>query len=108
MAYNNLLAERVETLLKSKKGFSKKGMFGSIGYLLHGNLCIAVRKTDILIRVDPMQSDTFLKKKGTRLMQMRGKNLKGWLLVKEESLKGELLNTWFETSVAFVKTLPKK
>lgn len=108
MAFNKLLAERVEALVKTKKGFSKKGMFGSIGYLFHGNMCIAVRKSDILIRVDPTQSDTLLKKKGTKLLEMRGKTMKGWLLVNEDSLKGTMLNDWFETALNFVKTLPKK
>lgn len=39
MSYNPALAQRLDALTKERKNFTRKEMFGGVGYLLHGNMC---------------------------------------------------------------------
>ena len=44
MPYDESLAARVRPLLARKRGFDEKKMFGGVGFLLHGNMCVGVWK----------------------------------------------------------------
>ena len=108
MAYNELLAKRIEELIKGKKSFTRKEMFGGTGYLLNGNMCVGVHKDELIIRYDPKLTEEINKTKNVRPFDITGRPMKGWSLVSGEGIKGALLNKWFELSVSFVKSLPKK
>jgi hypothetical protein len=108
MAYNELLAKRIEELIKGKKSFTRKEMFGGTGYLLNGNMCVGVHKDELIIRYDPKLTEEINKTKNVRPFDITGRPMKGWSLVSGEGIKGTLLNKWFELSVSFVKSLPKK
>ena len=47
MAYDEKLAKRIEEIIKCKKGFTSKEMFGGVGYMLKGNMCIGVHKNEL-------------------------------------------------------------
>jgi hypothetical protein len=53
MAYDEQLARRVRPLLARRNGFAEKKMFGGIGFLLHGNICIGVWKEFLIVRIGP-------------------------------------------------------
>ena len=89
MPYNESLSKRIEGIIKTTKGFSRKEMFGGVGYMLHGNMCVGVHKDDLIVRFDP-------------------KSTAGWLLVEPGGTKGTQLNNWIELAMHFVKTLPGK
>lgn len=108
MSYNISLAKRIDDLIKGKKGYSRKEMFGGVGYLLNGNMCVGVHKEDLIVRFDPKATDEQMKKKGVKPFDITGRPMKGWLLVAPEGTKGNLLDAWFETAMNFVRTLPKK
>ena len=42
MAYDALAAERVRSWIGRKRGFEEKSMFGGIGFLLNGNMCVGI------------------------------------------------------------------
>ena len=44
MAYNEKLVQRLNVLVKNKKGYTQMKMFGGIGFLLCGNMCFGVYK----------------------------------------------------------------
>jgi hypothetical protein len=108
MAYNVSLSERIDQLIKNKKGFIRKEMFGGIGYMLNGNMCIGIHKDDLIVRFDPATSESLLSKKHVKPFAITGRPMKGWLLVNNESLKDKELEKWFELAFTFVKTLPPK
>lgn len=108
MAYDKILAERIDTMLKGKKNFQCKKMFGGVGYLLNGNMCIGVFKNDLIVRFDPKRSEVLMKKKGVKPFDAMGRPMKGWLLVSAQGVKENLLNEWFEIAHCFVKNLPAK
>lgn len=108
MAYSESLAKRLDEMLKGKKGFSRKEMFGGVGYLFNGNMCVGVHKDELIVRFDPKTTNELMKKKDVRPFEITGRPMKGWLLVDPGGIKGNELDKWFDIAFSFVKTLPKK
>ena len=40
MAYSESLAARIRQMLKGRHGTTEKKMFGGVGFMLHGNMCV--------------------------------------------------------------------
>jgi len=108
MAYDEKLAKRIDELVKGKKGFTTKEMFGGVGYMLNGNMCVGVNKNDLIVRFDPKITEQVMNKKNVKPFDITGRPMKGWAFVSEEGLKGNELNKWFELALGFVKELPAK
>lgn len=84
-------------------------MFGGIGYLLNGNLCCGVHGADLIVRVDPSESEKFVHEPGARRCDVTGRPMKGWLLVSPDALVlDRVLDGWVKRSVRYVHTLPAK
>ncbi|MGH3062654.1 MAG: TfoX/Sxy family protein, partial [Gaiellaceae bacterium] len=63
----------------------------------------------ILVRVDPAQSDTLVATTNARLMEMRGRRMKGWLRVDPEHVRAEReLARWVELGTTYARSLPAK
>src|SRR5215471_12423955 len=96
MAYDEALSKRIDQLTKNKKGFTRKEMFGGVGYLLNGNMCVGVHKDDLMIRYDPKLAAEVTSDKHVRPFDITGRPMKGWALVGNAGVKGEGLNKWFD------------
>lgn len=108
MPYDPLLAQRIDELVKGKNGFAAKKMFGGVGYLLNGNMCIGVFKDDLIVRFDPDKTEQLMVQKHVKPFDITGRAMKGWLMVEPAGVKGAGLNKWFTIAQQFVKTLPVK
>ena len=110
MAYDRDLAERIRSVVASKKGFSERAMFGGLAFLLNGNMSVsASRNGGLLARIDPADTEAALARPHVALMEMRGRTMPGWVTVAPEGLKTKRdLGAWVRRSVAFVRTLPPK
>jgi len=53
MAYSESLAERIRQRLSRQKNVEEKKMFGGIGFLQNGNMCVGVWKDSLVVRVGP-------------------------------------------------------
>ena len=51
MAYDEDLAMRVRGVLGTRDGLTEKRMFGGLGFMRNGNMCIGVINTDLMVRV---------------------------------------------------------
>src|SRR5258708_6687396 len=107
--------KRIDDLVKGKKGFSRKEMFGGAGYLYNGNMCVGVYKNDMIIRYDPKLTNEITVEKNVRPFDITGWPMKGWSLVNSEGVKGGGLKkclpagrAGFDLSFSFVKSLPPK
>src|SRR5205814_2688113 len=49
MAFDERLAERIRGSLGKRKGLVEKKMFGGVAFLLNGNMCVGVHKSDLLV-----------------------------------------------------------
>lgn len=108
MAYDTKLAERVRAHLQGLP-FIEKKMFGGVGFLLKGNMACGVYKEDLVVRVEPEKQNALLKKPHTKVFDITGKPMKGWLLVEPAGVNTDRqLNAWVREGVEFAATLPPK
>jgi TfoX/Sxy family transcriptional regulator of competence genes len=110
MAYDEALAERIRELVANERGITEKKMFGGLAFVLNGNMSVAASaQGGLLVRVDPGESDALTKKPGASLMEMRGRQMPGWMRVEAEAVRTKKqLSTWVERGVGFARSLPPK
>jgi TfoX/Sxy family transcriptional regulator of competence genes len=110
MAYDERLAERVRELLADESGVSETRMMGGLSFLVHGNMAVAVSgQGGLLVRVGPEGFEEALARKGATVMEMRGRQMKGWVRVAPDVLgRKSQLESWVKRGVAFARTLPPK
>ncbi len=66
-------------------------------------------KGGLMVRVDPQDTDTLLTKPHTRPVEMRGRELQGWLRVDAEGVRTKRqLDPWVRRGVAYARSLPPK
>jgi hypothetical protein len=85
-------------------------MFGGLAFLIGGNMAIAASgQGGVLVRVDPAQSDTLIATTNANLMEMRGRQMQGWLRVDPENVRTKRqLARWVELGTAYARSLPAK
>ena len=107
MPYDEDLAQRVRELIGAEDDLEEKRMFGGIGFMLGGNLAVAASgQGGLLIRVDPQSAPALLTEPGAGPMQMRGREVEGWLRVDREALeKSDALEAWVERGVDRARSL---
>jgi TfoX/Sxy family transcriptional regulator of competence genes len=110
MAYDEELAERIRAAVAGEPDLTEKKMFGGLAFLIGGNMAIAASgQGGILVRVDPEESDVLVAKTKARPMEMRGREMAGWLRVDTEHVRTERqLGAWVQRGVAYARSLPGK
>ena len=109
MAYSESLADRVRQALGRRRGVSEKKMFGGIGFLLSGNMCVGVWKEFLIVRIGPDAYNEALSKRGVKEFDITGRPMKGWVMVDPSGMRDDIeVSGWVEQSVDFVRGLPKK
>ena len=71
MAYSNALADRVGALIRRERGIAEKKMFGGVGFLLHGNMCVGIWQDSLIVRVGPEEHAAALERPHVRLLISR-------------------------------------
>src|SRR5437870_12360110 len=110
MAYDEDLAARISELVASESHLTEQKMFGGLAFLIGGNMAVAASgQGGVLVRVDPAESDELVATTNARLMEMRGREMRGWLRVDPEDVrtKRQLAN-WVELGTAYARSLPAK
>jgi hypothetical protein len=106
MAYDEELAERIRERVAGEAGLAEKKMFGGLAFLIDGNMAVAASgQGGLLVRVDPDESDQLVASTDARPMEMRGREMAGWLRVDPPD---DELATWVERGVSFARSLPPK
>jgi hypothetical protein len=110
MPYDEDLADRIRELVGSESGLTEQRMFGGLAFLIGGNMAIAASgQGGVLVRVDPAQSDTLVATTNASLMEMRGRQMQGWLRVDPEDVRTKRqLARWVELGTAYARSLPAK
>jgi TfoX/Sxy family transcriptional regulator of competence genes len=110
VAYDEKLAERIRELLADERDVKEQRMFGGLAFLVGGNMAIAASgQGGALVRVDPEQSDDLVAKTNARPMEMRGREMRGWLRVDDDDLRTKRqLAKWVELGRAYARSLPPK
>jgi TfoX/Sxy family transcriptional regulator of competence genes len=110
MAYDEELADRIRDLVAGEPALTEQKMFGGLAFLIGGNMAIAASgQGGILVRVDPAESETLVASTDARLMEMRGRQMQGWLRVDSEHVRTErLLAKWVKLGTTYARSLPAK
>jgi hypothetical protein len=85
-------------------------MFGGLAFLIRGNMAIAAAsRGGAMIRVDPAESDSLVKETAATVVEMRGRQMPGWLHVRSEDLRtDDQLTRWVQAGTGYARSLPAK
>lgn len=109
MPYDEEIAERVRALFRERHDVVEKEMFGGIGFLLAGNMCVGIWKESLIARVGLESYAWALEQPSVREFDITGRPMRGWVLVEPEGIEtAEQLCDWVGRSVRFVERLPGK
>ena len=98
MAHDEVMAQRLRTLLRDEPGVTEMAMFGGLAFLVDGHLAVSVSHLGgLLLRVDPEKAE------------MRGRRMRGWLHVAADAVTDdEALAEWADRGVRHARSLPPK
>src|SRR3954470_11682802 len=110
MGFDEELAARIRDLIGGEAGLGEKKMFGGLAFLIGGNMAVAASgQSGVVVRVDPAESDALVSSTHARPMEMRGREMQGWLRVDTEDVRTKRqLGAWVERGVAYARSLPAK
>ena len=110
MAYDEKLAVRIRDLLAGERNLVEKKMFGGLAFLIGGNMAVAASgQGGLLVHVDPAQSEKLVATTKARPMEMRGRQMQGWLRVASEDVRSKpQLAKWVELGAGYARSLPSK
>lgn len=109
MAFDGALAERIRKRLGKRTGLVEKQMFGGLAFLVRGNMCCGVHGSEMIVRLAPEDTATALKEPHTRVFDITGRPMKGWILVGSGGLAADAaLGTWVERATKYAESLPPK
>jgi hypothetical protein len=110
MAYDEELAGRIRELVQDEAGVSEKRMFGGLAFLVDGHLAVSASgQGGLLLRVDPVESESLTSPPDVRPFEMGGRSMSGWLHVSDESVADEEeLRRWVGIGLGYARTLPPK
>src|SRR5258708_30922272 len=109
MALEERRAGRIRKRLGKRAGLVEKRMWGGIAFLLKGNMCCGVHGAELIVRPDPEQRDKALSERHTRLFDLTGRPMKGWILVEPKGLATDSrLGKWVGVATKYAGSLPPK
>ncbi|WP_250464147.1 TfoX/Sxy family protein [Microbulbifer litoralis] len=109
MSSEEELLSRVRKAFSQVPNVTERRMFGSMGFLVNGNLCIGCRPERIMCRIDPELHDKAIAQNGCRTVVMRGHEYRGWVYVDADSVRTQhSLKRWIDQALSYVESLPPK
>ncbi|RPD39160.1 TfoX/Sxy family protein [Chitinophaga barathri] len=99
----NLLLRVREILAATPHEMEEKKMFGGICFMVNGKMCVGIRD-GLMVRFDPEEREALVEMEGTNIMEMGGREMKGYMYVAEEVLRTKKqLDFWLNKALAFNK-----
>jgi hypothetical protein len=110
VAYDEDLADRLRELLAGEAGLTEQKMFGGLAFLIGGHMAIAASgEGGVLVRTDPARSAELVVSGPATPMQMRGREMAGWLRVDMDHLRHRRqLARWVRIGADYARSLPPK
>jgi TfoX/Sxy family transcriptional regulator of competence genes len=110
MPYDEDLAASIREIVVGEPALTEKKMFGGIAFLIGGNMAVAASgHGGLMVRVDPADSGTLVSTTPARMIEMRGRPMRGWLYLDAAELGApDQLTAWVKRGVSFARSLPGK
>ena len=109
MAYDEALTERIRDLLPDLEVTERK-MFGGLVFMVGGHMAVAASgKGGLMLRCDPADTERLIGEPGASRMEMRGKEMDGWLRVTSDAVADDDdLVRWIGVGTSYAASLPAK
>jgi hypothetical protein len=109
MAFDESLAKRIRAELGPMPGLVEKKMFGGVCVLVQGNMACGVHGDDLIVRVGPERYEETLARPHTKLFDLTGRPMRGWVMVTPAGVAGDDdLRAWVQQGVEYAVSLPSK
>jgi TfoX/Sxy family transcriptional regulator of competence genes len=110
VAYDEGLAERIRELVAAEPGLTEQRMFGGLAFLVGGHMAVAASgQGGLMVRIDPDDTDRLVTTTPARPMEMRGREMRGWLRVDADDVRTKrALATWVRRGTGYARSLPPK
>ena len=103
------LVDRIRELMRRRRGYSEKKMFGGVCFMINGNMCVGPWKGALIVRLDRDLHEETQSEPHVKPMDITGKVMKGWALVEPDGIASHAdLKEWIDRGVRYVRTLPPK
>ena len=109
MTADDLLIDRIRSILVRRKGYSERRMFGSVCFMINGNMCLGTWNGSLIVRLDRKDHESTLAEPHTRPADMNGRVMRGWALVDPAGIdSNDRLASWVDRAAKFAGSLPAK
>ena len=110
MSYDEELADRIRDLVRGEPGLTEKRMFGGLAFLIDRRMAVsASSKGGLLLRIDPMLTESLVREPHIGPFEMRGREMDGWLRFDAEAVETDAeLRRWVSHGVTYARSLPPK
>jgi TfoX/Sxy family transcriptional regulator of competence genes len=110
VAYDEDLAHRIRELAGSDADITEKRMFGGLAFLVRGHMAVAASgQGGLMVRVDPAETEALLTKPDARPLEMRGREMRGWVRVDPDGVRTKRqLEPWVRRGMEYARSLPPK
>lgn len=108
MAYDRYLADRIRELMAEHSPTTEQKMFGGLAFLVAGKIAVAASSAGgLMVRVDPARVEPLLATTNARTMEMKGREIRGWLHVESDDLRTKRqLAKWIAIGTATAGNAP--
>jgi TfoX/Sxy family transcriptional regulator of competence genes len=113
MPYDEELAQRFRERIEGMEGVSEKQMMGGVCFMLNGHMIGGSQRTKdgegrFLFRVGKENQAAALSRRGARVMEQGGRQMRGFIFVCEDDCDDAAMKEWISLALAYVSTLPPK
>jgi hypothetical protein len=110
MAYDEDLADRIRELIAGEAGVTEMRMFGGLAFLIGGHMAVSASgEGGVMVRVDPADTDSLVAGDNARIVEMRGRPMRGWLRVDADDVRTKRqLARWVTIGATYARDLPAK
>ena len=89
MTFDLPFAQRVRTIVAGDIRFTEKKMFGGIGFLLCGNMCVGIWKENLILRVGKIAWEETLQRENVVEFNITGRSMTGWVMVEPDGFDND-------------------
>jgi TfoX/Sxy family transcriptional regulator of competence genes len=108
VAYDQELAARVRAAIAAQPDVEEKKMFGGVTFMVAGQMCCGVLKSDLVVRVGETGYAEALADPHVRPFDFSGRPGPGMVYVASAALTSEqALGAWVQRGVDYVTTHPR-
>ena len=102
MASDEVLIDRIRQILVRREGCSERRMFGSVCFMVNGNMCAGTWNGSLIVRLDKKDHDKTLAELHTAPADMNGRIMRGWARVEPAGIAtNDQLAAWLARAVDF-------